>query len=319
MHPINKKTTLQFPDEFFREEVRCGYIVSEKLKRIWAVEIDLLNELLRVCKKHNIKIIVYAGTLLGTIRHKGMIPWDDDIDVALTRPEYEKLCEIASDEFKHPYFFQTALTDNKSFFGYARLRNSLTTGYILSDPITNYNQGIYIDIFVVDGYVEDKRLLEKQLKKKLLLTRLSYAHTMNVVEKNLLKKLVKYVLFGFLHYTLCKVISYNMLVRLYEQNLKKYNNSSKRVTLMTHPLPILRKYWCSLDDFNKIIDLPFENIYVPTPSNYHEMLTNMYGDYMRFPPVNKRGIWHEGQLVLNPDIKYDDFFKNRNYDDKKGR
>ena len=163
---INEKTTLKFPDEFFKEEVRCGYRVSVQTKKIWAIELDLLNELLKVCKKHNIKVCAFAGTILGAVRHQGFIPWDDDIDVALTRENYEKLLQVAPSEFKNQYFFQTIQTDPNYFFGYARLRNSLTTGIIVGNDRLDYNNGIYVDIFVLDGKVDDDALLKKQLKDR---------------------------------------------------------------------------------------------------------------------------------------------------------
>lgn len=156
---------IDLPSSFFNEEVRDEYRVSEKGKRIWAVELDLLAELLRICKKHDIRVCLFAGSLLGAIRHKGFIPWDDDIDVCLVREEYEKLLQH-QDEFKHPYFLQTGYNDREFFLGYARLRNSDTTGIITWNKSKNYNNGIYIDVFVVDGYVDSERLLNKQLKNR---------------------------------------------------------------------------------------------------------------------------------------------------------
>ena len=72
-------------DSFFEEEDRCGYLVSQEMKKIWAVELDLLNEFSMVCENHQLKWFVHAGTMLGAIRHKGFIPWDDDIDVVIHR------------------------------------------------------------------------------------------------------------------------------------------------------------------------------------------------------------------------------------------
>ena len=82
---------LSLPEGFLEEEVRCDYTVSKEMKKVWAVELDLLAEFQRVCKLHDIKYSVCGGTLLGAIRHKGFIPWDDDIDVMMMREEYEKL------------------------------------------------------------------------------------------------------------------------------------------------------------------------------------------------------------------------------------
>ena len=85
-----------------REEVRDEFLVTTERKKIWGVELQLLNELLRVCNKHNIKVYVFAGTLLGAVRHKGFIPWDDDADVCLLHDDYVKLCKVAPKEFKVP-------------------------------------------------------------------------------------------------------------------------------------------------------------------------------------------------------------------------
>ena len=110
---VNLKISL--PEGFLDEEVRDGYKVSHEMKKVWAVELDLLAEFQRVCKKHNIKYIASGGTMLGAVRHKGFIPWDDDIDLMMLREEYEKLCIVAPSEFKHPYYFQTDRTDNCIF------------------------------------------------------------------------------------------------------------------------------------------------------------------------------------------------------------
>ena len=92
------------PDGFLNEEVRCGYTVTKQMKEVWAVELDMLEKLLSVCKKHDIKIFASGGTMLGAVRHQGFIPWDDDIDMMMFRDDYEKLCKVAQEEFEYPYF-----------------------------------------------------------------------------------------------------------------------------------------------------------------------------------------------------------------------
>jgi lipopolysaccharide cholinephosphotransferase len=158
---INLK--LAVPDSFYVEEEISGYYVSRKMKEVWAVELDLLSEFQRVCKKHNLTYFADAGTLIGAIRHKGFIPWDDDIDVIMMREDYEKLCQVAETEFKHPYFFQTEYTDPTSNRGHAQLRNSNTTGILQSEYGKKFfNQGIFIDIFPYDAVTEDKTRLKVQ-------------------------------------------------------------------------------------------------------------------------------------------------------------
>ena len=121
---------IKLPENFLDEEIRDDYVVSSQMKQVWAVELDLLNKILEVCKKYNIKIIASGGTLLGAVRHKGFIPWDDDIDLMMMRDQYDKLCDVAEKEFTYPYFFQTEYTDPGSMRGHAQLRNSQTTGIL---------------------------------------------------------------------------------------------------------------------------------------------------------------------------------------------
>lgn len=303
---VNTKTTVQFDEEFLKEEVRCDYLVTQREKRIWAVEIDLLEKLLEVCNKHDIKFTVYSGTLLGTIRHKGFIPWDDDLDVCMTRKEYDKFLNVAIKEFSYPYFLQTALTDRKYFFGYARLRNSLTTGYILEYPSANYNQGIYIDIYVLDEYIENKKKLKFQLKQMDFIVSL-----INLYHKDRERTVLKQMIAKTLQYTFYKVVSYERLIKWYNRKLSKYNYINKRLSLMTHPLDVIQKYWCHASDFDEIIYLPYENIKVPVPKNYDSILTHMYGDYMKFPPVEKRGAWHDESFYLDPDIAYVEYMEQK--------
>lgn len=294
---------MPLPDGFLDTEVRCGYTVTYKQKKVWAVELDLLSELLKVCKKHDIRVIAYAGTILGAIRHKGFIPWDDDIDVALTRPEFEKLLKVAPMEFKEPYFLQTALSDKEFFCGYARLRNSQTTGIITNCKSVNYNNGIYIDVFVIDSYTYDEVKLKKQLMIRKWLLLLFDTYHPHIRYNHLAPRIVSKIM----HYTFCKLFPYEKAVSLYNKNLSKFNNEESRLSIMTHDLALIRKYWCDINDMKEIIEVPFENLLIPIPKNYDNLLKRMYGNYMEYPPVEKRGAWHEGQLLFDPDLSYKEY------------
>lgn len=295
---------LAIPEEFYQEEVRDGYLVTTKLKKIWAVELDLLHELLRVCEKHDIKVFAFAGTLLGAIRHKGFIPWDDDIDVCMDRENYDKLLEIA-DEFRNPYFLQTALNDREYFFGYARLRNSSTTGLIIGNESPCYNNGIYIDVFVLDGYTYNECKLRKQIDKRNFLQRIAAQYYWEPYHGNGRKKAA--------HYIAKKIAralwDYENIKKAYDNNLSRYTVETDRLTLMTHRQDFLCKYWCKKEDLQAVEWVPFEMIDIPIPVNYEEMLRNMYGNYMAFPPVEKRGIWHGGILEFEPDVPYREYMK----------
>lgn len=150
------------------EETRNGYTVSRQMKEVWNVETDLLVQLLDVCQKHNLRVWVADGTLLGAVRHKGFIPWDNDIDVCMLREDYDRLLALPQGTFQKPYFLQSAYSDTHYFRGHAQLRNSDTAGIRPSDSYLPFNQGIFIDIFPLDAVSEDmerRKVITKSVRK----------------------------------------------------------------------------------------------------------------------------------------------------------
>ena len=156
------------PTEFFQPEVRLGYYeVSAQTKELWAVQLDLMEQLFEVCRKYDLRIYADGGTLLGAVRHQGYIPWDDDIDLIMLRADYDKLLEHA-DEFEHPYFLQSVYTDPHYTHRHAQLRNSDTACWSKQEPrcIHRFNQGIFIDIFPADSMPISPRAFNRYYKKE---------------------------------------------------------------------------------------------------------------------------------------------------------
>ena len=151
--------------EFYKEEVRCGYTVNEKMKRVWAVQLEMLDEVERICKANGLKYFADSGTLIGAIRHEGYIPWDDDIDLVMLREDYDKFVQIAPKWLKEDLVLQTVYTEKNYLRGHAQIRNSKTCGCNEEDKKAGYNCGIFIDIFPLDGMPKTEKERKNWAKK----------------------------------------------------------------------------------------------------------------------------------------------------------
>ena len=298
---------IDFPEQFWKEENRCGYVISKEVKKIWAVQLDLLSQFAQVCEQHNLRYFLNGGTLLGAVRHKGFIPWDDDVDVMMPRQDYDRLCQIASQVFQHPYFFQTALTEHGLFRCHAQLRNSNTTGYITADASKDINKGIFLDIFILDNLPDSPlalRLHKKQLDicKRIFL----YAYDWQYEDLSEFKK----ILYRLYHWTF-RIVSFHDQYRIFDQKvLAKYANKS---THMVGDLTLNwneRTHW-NADWFSDYCYLPFETLYLRAPAEYKQILSKQYGDFMKFPEESQRKINRHGSVFLDPETPYTAYFPNK--------
>lgn len=299
---------IELPDGFLEEEVRCDYLVTKEVKELWAIELDLLNQLDIICKKYNLTYYVTDGSMLGAIRHKGFIPWDDDIDVTMFRDDYEKLCEVAKNEFKFPYFLQTEYSDPGSLRGHAQLRNSATTGILKTEEGRfKFNQGIFLDIFVMDNVVDDKKLFEKQKKdaEKYRKRAVKYARwSTRYYKQNTWKSKVKGILYPVVNTFLRKIKLEEKNFRKFEEVCKRYNNiDSKYVTTLEFSFDIERWGKRLKTYFDKVEYMPFEFIELPISVDYDEMLRNDYGDYMVF----RKGTSAHGDMIIDTGRPYTEY------------
>lgn len=309
---------IELPDGFLEEEVRCDYTVTKDIKEVWAIEIDLLMQLDEVCKKHNLKYYITDGTMLGTVRHKGFIPWDDDIDVTMFRDDYEKLLKVAETEFKYPYFLQTEYSDPGCLRGHAQLRNSATTGILKTEEGKfKFNQGLFLDVFVMDNVIDDKKLYEQQKKdaEKYRKRAVKYARwSTRYYKQNTWQSKVKGILYPVVNTFLRKTKLEEKNFRKFEEVCKRYNNmETKYVTTLEFSFDIERWGKRLKSYFDKVEYMPFEFIKLPISVDYDEMLRNEYGDYMVF----KKGASAHGDMIIDTDRSYTEYI-NKITKDKSG-
>ncbi len=284
---------------FLQDEMRNDYKVLKEIKQLWAVELDLIEMLKDVCERNHLKYFIAGGTLLGAVRHKGFIPWDDDVDFLMPREDFEILKKIAPSEFKEPYFFQTEESDPDIFLGgYAKLRNSNTTMFENIHFYHNANFGIWIDIFVLDYVHMDLKKRKKQIKRIRNLQKLIYA-----INYREYKKFLK---LSWICWTIYKIIALfcnraRLCNRLF--NAMTCCKTSDSLSCLNYSS---NKYWpiCfNKEDFKGSIMLDFEHLKLPAPIGYENVLRLLYGnDYMEFPPKEQREPHHK--VILEPSISY---------------
>ena len=143
----------QLRDRFLEPETRCGHFVSVETKKLWKCMLDMLEIIVRICNENGLRWFLMSGTLLGAVRHAGFIPWDDDLDICLPRPDYEKLKAILRKELPPPLFLQDIVTDPGYPGMFCKVRNSATTAitpwWVENRLIADF--GIFIDIHALDG------------------------------------------------------------------------------------------------------------------------------------------------------------------------
>lgn len=252
-------------------------IEIEELKKI---QLEILDNVHNFCIKNGIKYYLMYGTLIGAIRHKGYIPWDDDIDISMPRPDYEIFMKSFNLEDSYLKFIAHEL-DPKYPYTFGKVVDTRTK--LIEYTSLDYPLGVNIDVFPIDGVDDDFSLLKNQIffRKILNIKTIKYSNKRSVL-KNILLLFLK---------SLLVLIPTNFIVDRMVKNTNKhsYFDSSKVCCLamgtkLNKPVP--REY------FEKGVLREFEDRKYYVPIGYHEYLKSVFGDYMKLPPEEKRNSHH---------------------------
>lgn len=264
-------------------------IDSATLKKVQQIQLAIMKEIHSLCETNGLRYIMLSGTFLGAVRHKGFIPWDDDLDIGLLRPDYEKLIGLLKENPLKGCFLQTFDTDEHYVQPYAKVR-AQETKYVESYwKDIDMHHGIFIDIFPLDKidypgsiFTEFRRLIIKEI-------------TFSIWRKekcHLVRKGIKKVEEA-ISYPIGFFFSKRTLIDLQNRMAIRENKKWSYVSSMFTSNYNTKKVFYNLADFNNLRLYDFEDCQLYGPPNYDEILSRLFGNYMELPPENKRISGHD--------------------------
>ena len=264
-------------------------------KEIQDCSLEVMKFVDSFCRENRIKYCLAGGSLIGAIRHKGFIPWDDDLDIQLSRIEYNKLIHSFEDNSGKFKCFAPEL--GNSYLPFARICDMQKTVAVPYCPWCKETTGVFIDIFAEDGVPDSIDLLNKRVKKLRkqigTLYQVRGASRRFSAEQNIsrsLKLLAKKVLFG--RYEINSLLN-SIIIDFTEDNYI----ASNYVGVMQNPMYGVREHHRK-KIFESYIDVPFEDACFMVVSDYDEVLRNIFGDYMKLPPEEKRVPGHSEHYFI---------------------
>lgn len=270
----------------------------QDIREIQQIELDILDFIVKICNENNIRYYLVGGTLLGAVRHKGFIPWDDDMDIAMPRLDYQKFEEImmkASDDCRYKLY-----TPQMGSFYPIPFNKVVDTRTIIKSKIVfpyTANEGLSVDIFPMDGMGNDliqaKRIMKSVPKRFSNIVQIGVS--LNGIEKSNLIKVILKKLF-YLPY---KINGREKSINAETERLKENDFDACKYVVSTFGLrkekEIIER--CRFDS----TEIEFEGKMYKAPVGYDQYLKQMYGDYMELPPVEQRVMCHDMQAYWKED------------------
>ena len=283
-------------DSYLMEEVRNEFLVDSNRKKLWKIELDIFQEFDRICKKYSLNYFVLGGALIGAIRHKGFIPWDDDLDIGMMREDMIRFLKVAPRELAGKYYIHDGISDPDYYAPIVRIRDNNSTGICKIDLNRKSNNGIFIEIYPFDHVIDSK------IKYNVQKFEIKCIHHILYLDCYGVKKNIKSTVSCNLSSLIVSLIGKKRLFDKMNKIAARYN------TIQTEYVDeIVTGYNCryKYTDLVETIETDFEYTKVRIPKGYDSCLKITYGDYMKLPPVDKRN-HHSDVIYYNPDLPYSD-------------
>ena len=261
------------------------------LRKIQQVELGIYKEIRRICDKYHLSCFALYGTAIGVARHKGFIPWDDDMDIGMLREDYETFLKVAPQEFAGKYKLTGPDCADK-YYNLVPNVSKVGTRFIHLFDSGNFNVGILVDIFPLDYTVADDKLRKKQEQKCLFWRTLYLLRNVNFYKNHLEGDGNRFLLLASAvahHLLRISPLSNDFLARRYKKWAVKYNDPAHRGTLITRlGEESAEKSLLAQEEMFPLVEMPYEDTTIHMVRCYDKMLRNFYGDYMQLPPEENR-------------------------------
>lgn len=276
---------MHFPYDYFKAEFRCNTLISETTKKAWASSIETLGEVVKAIDKRHLHWCAMYGTLLGAVRHKGFIPWDDDIDIGMPRADYDIFRKSCFNDLPEGYNVMDPCEEDVDGLDILRICNSAV---LCDDPefLRKYHGCPYIigiDIFPIDNVTDDKEMDEGICETLKLIARVITIDQnrdqntfIDIAERNEIIGILE----NSLHCTFPDDEDLHIsLMRQYDRLSSAFsNNKTKKVTVYRNHR-FLPNHLFPRGIFNNTIEVPFENTTIRIPKDYDTVLKIMFSDY----------------------------------------
>lgn len=263
-------------EDFRREELRDGFWVSVETKAVWGVLLDMLEILMKVCEKHGLRFFMAGGSMLGAARHNGFIPWDDDIDVAMPRKDYNKLKKVLANELPDHLVVQLMGQGDDSYWPFIKIRNCNTAGVFTyhTDHHMRHNMGMFLDILPIDG-VPQGRLARRIFDR--IYIEFSYLRRWPTLELD--NRLVNRIRRGGY-----RLLGRHFLFSLYDKYLTLCSKvCTKKAAEAIAYVGVKDALIWDVAWFDDVCLHDFEYLKVPLPRDFEKSLSRHYGPNWRTP------------------------------------
>ncbi len=274
------------------------YENDSTLRKVKKVQLDILKYFQQFCQKYNLHYCAIYGTLLGTVRHRGFIPWDDDIDLVMPRADYERLKILSSEFMESPFFFQYPENDPECFYGgYGKLRDSRTSGLEAFNLHHKCNQGIWIDIFPLDVCYSDAEKRREHIRRINFIQQLLW-HKVYPERKEKLKDLSKKKI--WIIKVLSLLMTHQKICNLLDSVIAGCREDSDKLAILSRYLTFKDVAVFDRSDFLHAFEMDFEDTKIPVPIGYRHWLYQNYGsDYRIYPRSNQRKPHHSAKFDVD--------------------